>query len=174
MLEDFNLTSPLWKTALWATTVYCAVFLLLRLLTKPTMGKFSLEGMLTLIVIDSIAKTSIVGGSTSVADIILMIAFVLLWNFIINSLEYYFPFFRYILRDRHAILILDNRHLMRENMQREMVSKEELSAAIREKNVKDFSIFILPALRPMVISELLKRSAGINPYRELVCPEYIR
>lgn len=60
--------------ALRATAVYFAVFLLLRLVPKRTAGKFSLADMLTLIVIGSMTKTGIVGDSTSVGDIVLMIA----------------------------------------------------------------------------------------------------
>lgn len=138
MLEVFALTTPLWEIVLRATAVYLAVFMLLRLLPKRTAGKFSLADLLTLIIIGSMAKTGIVGDSTSAGDVVLMIAFVLLWDYILNSLEYYIPFFRHILRDRQTALIQDGR-LMRGNMRREMVTEDELLAALRKENVEDVS-----------------------------------
>lgn len=130
--------TQLWEILLRATAVYWAVFLFLRLIPKRTMGRFSLADMLTLIIIGSVAKSGIVGDSTSVGDIVLMIAVVLLWDYIFNVFEYHIPFFRYILRDKQAALIQDGR-MMRGNMRREMVTEEELFAAMREKNVRDVS-----------------------------------
>lgn len=138
MMEVISLTTPLWEIALRATAVYLAVFLLLRLVPKRTAGKFSLADLLTLIVIGSMAKSGIVGDSTSVGDIVLMIALILIWDYVLNSLEYHIPFFRRVLRGREAALIQDGR-LLRGNMRREMVTEDELLTALRKKNVTDIS-----------------------------------
>lgn len=137
-MEIFSLTTPIWESALRATAVYCSVFLLLRLVPKRMLGKFSLADMLTLIIIGSIAKTGIVGDSESMGDIVLMIAFVLIWDYIFNLLEYNIPVLKPVLRDRQSALIIDGR-MMRGNMRREMVTEDELFAALREKNVSDIS-----------------------------------
>lgn len=137
-MEVFALNTPIWEMALRATAVYLAVFMLLRLLPKRTAGKFSLADLVTLIVIGSMAKSGIVGDSTSVGDIVLMIALVLIWDYTLNSLEYHVPFFRRILRAREAALIQDGR-MMRGNMRREMVTEDELLTALRKKNVPDIS-----------------------------------
>lgn len=138
MMEVIAFTTTFSEMAFRVTVVFWVVFLLLRLVPKRTMGKFSLADVLTLIVIGSMAKSAIVGDSESVGDILLMIALILIWGFLFNSLEYHIPFFRHILSTKQAALILDG-HLMRGNMRREMVTEEELLAALREKNVKDVS-----------------------------------
>lgn len=138
MMEVIALTTPLGEIALRATAVYLAVFLLLRLVPKRTAGKFSLADLLTLIVIGSMAKSGIVGDSSSVGDIVLMIALILIWDYVLNSLEYHIPFFRRVLRGREAALIQDGR-LLRGNMRREMVTEDELLTALRKKNVTDIS-----------------------------------
>ncbi len=137
-MEVIALTTPLWEIAIRATAVYLAVFLLLRLVPKRTAGKFSIADLLTLIVIGSMAKSGIVGDSTSVGDIVLMIAFVLIWDYVLNALEYHVPFFQRILREKEAALIQDGR-LMHGNMRREMVTEDELLAVLRKKNVTDVS-----------------------------------
>ncbi len=137
-MEIFALKTQLWEIVFRATSVYWTVFLFLRFIPKRTMGRFSLADMLTLIIIGSVAKSGIVGDSTSVGDIVLMIAIVLFWDYLFNVLEYHVPLFRYIFRDKQAALIQDGR-MMRRNMRREMVTEEELFTAMRENNVRDVS-----------------------------------
>ena len=138
MMEVFALTMPLWEIALRASVVYFALLVLLRVMPTRTTGKISLADMLVLIVIGSMAKTGIVADSTSVGDIVLMIALVVGWSYVFNALEFHGPFFRVLLRDRRAALIEDGR-LRRANMRREMVTEDELMSALRKKGVKDVS-----------------------------------
>jgi uncharacterized membrane protein YcaP (DUF421 family) len=138
MMEVFALTTPLWEIALRATAVYFAVFLLLRLVPTRTTGRFSLADVLVLIIIGSMAKSGIVADSKSVGDIVLMIALVLIWDYVLNLLEYNVPFLQFFLRDRQTALIQDGR-LLRGNMRREMVTEDELLAALRKKGVTDVS-----------------------------------
>lgn len=132
------MNTPLWEIALRATAVYCAVFLLLRIAPKRMFGEFSLADMLTLIIIGSMAKTGIVGDSKSIVEIVLLIAIVLIWDYIFNLLEYEFPFLRSVLRGRQTALIQGGR-LMRGNMRREMITEDEIIASLHEKNVRDVS-----------------------------------
>ena len=71
-------------------------------------------------------------------EIVLMIAFVLIWDSVLNSLEYHVPFFRRILREREAALIQDGR-VLRGDVRRELVTEDELLAVLRKKNVTDVS-----------------------------------
>lgn len=138
MMEVIALTTPIWEIALRATLVYLGVYLLLRLIPKRTIGNFSLADILTLIILGSIAQKGIVGDSNSVGDIALIIVIVLIWDYVLNSLEYHVPFFRGILRETESALIRDGR-LMHGNLRREMVTEDELLAVLRKKNVTDIS-----------------------------------
>jgi len=138
LAEVFALTKPLWEIALRATFVYVALILLVRVVPKRNAGHVSPNDMLTLIVLGSMATDGIMGGSTSVGDILLMVALVIGWSYVLDVLEYRFPLMRRLLRDRETCLIQDGR-MLRRNMRREMVTEEELMSVLRKEGIEDMA-----------------------------------
>ena len=136
MNEVFGITKPLWEIGVRATIVYLALVLLLRAVPKRNAGHLSPNDLITVIVVGGVATDAIMGGSTSVGDNLLLIAAVVAWAYVLNLLEFRFPAFRRLLRDRQTILIRDGR-MIRPNMRREMVTEEELLAALREDGIDD-------------------------------------
>ena len=66
---------------------------------------------------------AIMGESTSVGDILLFIAVVVFWAYVLDSPEYHVPAVRRLLRDRKTILVEDGRMIPR-NMRRELADGE--------------------------------------------------
>lgn len=60
---------------------------------------------MTLIVIGGIGIDAMMGGSSSVGDLVLMIAAIILRVYSFDQLEYRVPAFRGILRDKQTVLI---------------------------------------------------------------------
>ena len=139
MAEVFDLTKPLWEIAFRATIVYFAVVLLLRVIAKRRSGSISPNDILFLILIGGMATDAIMGGSTSVGDILLMICVVVAWSYVIDAVEYRFPSIQRILRDRQTPLIERGR-LLRANMRHEMVTEEELMAVLHKEGIDDPSM----------------------------------
>jgi len=138
MTEGLSLTMPLWEIAARATAVYLALVFLLRIIPKRNAGHISPNDLLTLIVIGGMATDAIMGGSTSIGDLLLMIVMVLGWSYMLDFLEHRLPFFRWVFRDRETSLIEDGR-MLRRNMRREMVTEEELLAVLRKEGIEDVS-----------------------------------
>lgn len=138
MDEVFGLTKPLWEIAARATVVYFSLVFLLRVAPKRRAGSISPNDMLGLIVIGGMATDAIMGGSESVAEILLMIGVVVGWGHLLDRLEYRFAFVRRLMRDRQTTLIRDGR-LLRGNLARELITEEELMAVLRERGVDDLS-----------------------------------
>lgn len=138
MGELFAFSMPLWEIIVRATIVYLVLILLLRAIPKRNAGHISPNDMLTLILVGTLGTDAIMGGTSSVADIVLMIALILLWGYVLDLLEYRFPAIRRVLRDRQASLIEDGR-FVRRNMRREMVTEEELMAVLRTEGVEDLA-----------------------------------
>ena len=136
MAKMFELTKPLWEICLRATIVYFAIILLVRFIPKRNAGHISPNDLLTLIVIGGMGTDAIMGGSTSLGDILLMIALIIAWGYAFDLLEYRFPAIQGLLRDRQTALI-ENGRLLRRNMRREMVTEEELMAVLRKEGVDD-------------------------------------
>jgi uncharacterized membrane protein YcaP (DUF421 family) len=132
----FELTMPLWEIMARATVVYLAVIIVLRLMPKRKIGHISPNDLVTLVVIGGMATDAILGGSTSVGDIILLILTVAGWSFILDLLETRVPALSRLFRESETVLI-DNGRLMRRNMRSELVTEDELMAVLRKEGIDD-------------------------------------
>jgi uncharacterized membrane protein YcaP (DUF421 family) len=63
-----------------------------------------------------------------------MIGLIVAWGYLIDILEYHFPWLGQVFRDRQTPLIQDGR-LLRGNMRREMITEEELRTVLRKEGV---------------------------------------
>ena len=147
MSEVFGITKPLWEIGVRATVVYLALVVLLRVVPKRNAGHISPNDLLTVIVVGGVATDAIMGGSTSVGDNLLLIAVVIAWAYLLDQMEYRFPAVRRLLRDRQTVLIRDGR-MIRPNMRRELVTGQELLAALRETASTIRARWASPASRP--------------------------
>ncbi len=138
MREVLGLTLPLWEICLRGSLAYLALVLLVRLVPKRNAGHISPNDLLTLIVVGTVASDAVVGDASSVGDIVLLVLIVLGWSWVLDELEFRVPFVRRILRDKQTALIEDGR-MLRRNMRRELVTEEELMAALRVAGVADLS-----------------------------------
>ena len=138
MPEMFELTMPLWEIAARATIVYLAIILVVRLMPKRKTGHISPNDMLTLIVIGGMATDAIMGGSTSIGDILLLIGIVLAWGYVLDLMEFRVPALSRLLREPETVLV-ENGQLLRRNMRSEMVTEDELMAVLRKQGISDLS-----------------------------------
>jgi uncharacterized membrane protein YcaP (DUF421 family) len=139
LADTLGLTKPFWEIVLRGSVAYVALIILVRVIPKRNAGHISPNDMLTLIVVGSLATGAIMGDSTSVADILLMIGLVLGWAYMFDVVEYRVPFLRNLLRDRQTILI-DRGRMVRRNMRRELVTEEELMAVLRKEGITEVSL----------------------------------
>jgi uncharacterized membrane protein YcaP (DUF421 family) len=136
--EMFELTMPLWEIAARATIVYLAIILVVRLMPKRKTGHISPNDMLTLIVIGGMATDAIMGGSTSIGDILLLIGIVLAWGYVLDLMEFRVPALSRLLREPETVLV-ENGQLLRRNMRSEMVTEDELMSVLRKQGISDLS-----------------------------------
>ena len=136
MGEAFELTMPIWEIVARTSLVYLAIVFLLRVVPKRRSGSISPNDMIALVLIGALAGDAVMGGSTSIADILLMIAVVFGWGYLFDVLEYHFPLVHRLLREPETALIRDGQ-ILRTNLRREFVTEEELMAALREEGIKD-------------------------------------
>lgn len=139
MAEIFGLTMPLWEIALRGTVVYLVLVLLVRLVPKRNAGHISPNDLLTLIVVGGMATDGIMGGSTSVGEILLQVAVVLFWGYLLDKLEFHVPALQRLLRHAETPLIEDGR-LNHRNMRRELVTHDELMAVLRKEGIESVSM----------------------------------
>ncbi len=139
MDDAFVLTMPLWEIAVRASLVYLALVFLARVVPKRRVGSISPNDILSLIVIGGLGADAIAGGSTSTADILLMIGIIVAWGYVLDTLEYRFAFVRRLMRHRQTPLVRDGR-LLRKNLQHELITEEELMTELRRHDASELSM----------------------------------
>ena len=77
-----------------------------------------LVGAVALVIVGSLAADAMIGDAKTITDIFLMLVVVLLWDYLLNLLEYHFPGFRKIAQDSPTLLI-HNGKILKENLRRE-------------------------------------------------------
>jgi uncharacterized membrane protein YcaP (DUF421 family) len=136
MKDAFEFSMPLWEIAARTSLVFLAIILLLRIAPKRRTGSISPNDMMAVVLIGALAGDATMGGSTSIADILAMIAVIVGWGYVFDFLEYSFPTVARLLREPEAPLIRNGR-VIRQSLRRELLSEQELMAALREQGIED-------------------------------------
>lgn len=145
MLEAFSLELSLWEILARGTIIYLAIAVIIRFIPKRHTGSMSPNDIIALVLVGDLAGYAMVGETTSAPDVLLMIVVVLVWSYLFNVLEYYFPRLRSI--DQHSpTLLIHNGHLLKANLAKEKLTEEELSASLRKQGVADISCVKLAIL----------------------------
>jgi uncharacterized membrane protein YcaP (DUF421 family) len=136
MGETYLLETPLWVIAARGTAVYLTLALVLRLMPKRQTGNISPNDIIALVIVGSLGADAIMGEAHTLLDLLLMIFVILLWDYLFNLAEYAFPRFRGIAQDSPTLLIYQG-VLIRENLRKEKLTEQELSANLRKKGIVD-------------------------------------
>jgi uncharacterized membrane protein YcaP (DUF421 family) len=134
-----------WEILGRTSAVYLILAVTLRLAPKRNTGGISPNDLIALVLIGALTSDAISAGAESSADLLLMVGLVLLWDYLLNLLEYHFPRFRKVAQDSPTLLIYNGRILER-NLRRELMTEEELAANLRKKGITD-----IQKLKPAVL-----------------------
>ena len=110
-MEPLAFDAPLWETALRGTVVYFVVAALMRLIPKRQTGNLSPNDLIALVIVGNLAGGGILGESKALGDILLLVAVILAWDYVLNMLEYYLPRFRRVAQDSPTLLVHNGRIL---------------------------------------------------------------
>lgn len=127
---------PVLEILFRGTVAYFAIILAIRFIPKRQTGDLSSNDVVALVIVGSLASDAIVGDTSALADILLMIIVVLFWDYIFNLLEYRFPKFRKVSQHSPTLLIYDGQ-LLKDNLACEKLTEEELYANLRKHGIDD-------------------------------------
>jgi uncharacterized membrane protein YcaP (DUF421 family) len=145
LLEIVIPTKSIVEIVIRGSLGFLALVALLRIVPKRNAGHISPNDMLVLIVVGAMGADAVTGGSYSIGDIVMMIAVVLAWGYILDVLEYRFPWMGRILRN-DATRLVENGRMLKRNMRRELVTVDELMSALRREGIPDLSFVRLAVL----------------------------
>jgi uncharacterized membrane protein YcaP (DUF421 family) len=125
---------PLLELVVRGTALYFAMLILVRLLPRRTGGELGMMDLIFVLLLAE-AATHAMGDYTSLADALIVIATLTIWNFLINVLSYRIPVIEHLV-SASAIEVVRNGRLLRRNMRREYLTEAELMSHLREEGIE--------------------------------------
>lgn len=123
------------EIALRGSTLFLALFFILRLLPRRQIGSLGVSDLLVIVVIADAAQNGLSGEYKSITEGLALVATILFWNWVIDTLDYRFPTLG--LNGSAPRLVVSNGRLLRKNMDKERLSEEQLMSHLREQGVED-------------------------------------
>ena len=117
--------------------MYLGMFALLRIFRRQA-GAVGIADLLVIVVIADAAQNGMAGESKSVTESALLIVTIVLWNYFLDLLSDKFDFFKRIIEPKE-ILLVKNGQMLRRNMQKEMITYDELMSQLRQQGVEKIS-----------------------------------
>ena len=118
------------------TVLYLVLFTFLRLLSRREVGNFGLTDLLVLVLVADAAQNAMAGEYRSITGGIVLVAVMVGWSFVLDALAWRFPRIGRFLHPFPLRLVRDGQ-MLRRNMRRELITKEELTSLLREQGVED-------------------------------------
>lgn len=131
--QAFKLETHLSELVLRSVTLYFAILFFFRLIPRRTGGDLATMDLVFLIIIGNAAGRA-VGDFNSVTDALVVIASLIVCNYTLNILSFYFhPIERLI--SAPPLLIIKNGRVLRRNLRREYITEEELMTHLRRQGI---------------------------------------
>ncbi len=130
-------TESLIEIFIRGTLMYLAMFALLRIFRRQA-GAVGIADLLVIVVIADAAQNGMAGDSKSITEAILLICTIVLWDYFLDFLGNKFKFIASILAPKELILIKDGK-MNRRNMQKELITYEELMSQLRQQGIEDIA-----------------------------------
>ena len=128
--------TALLELAIRGTVMYLAVFAMLRMVMRRQVGGIGTSDILVIVLVAEVSGKGFAPDTRSVVESGVLVLVILFWSYVLEWLQFRFPGFERLAREPKLKLI-DNGRLLRRNMQKEFVTREELMAQLREKGLED-------------------------------------
>ncbi|MBF0664912.1 MAG: DUF421 domain-containing protein [Brevundimonas sp.] len=135
--EIFQAETPLLELVARGSAIYLGVLMLMRIMPRRAGGELARMDLIFLLLIAE-AVTHGLGEYTTVADALIVIVTLMVWDYVINLLSFRIPFVERLVSSPPVEVIRDGR-LLRRNMRREYLTEDELMSALRKEGLDDVS-----------------------------------
>jgi uncharacterized membrane protein YcaP (DUF421 family) len=126
---------PILETIIRGTVMYLAMFALLRVFRRQT-GSIGPADLLVLLLIADAAQNGMADDYKSITEGIVLVGTIMGWEYAIDWLSYRVPLIgRYIERD--PLLLIRDGEIIKKNLDREMITEDDLLSQLRQKGVDD-------------------------------------
>jgi uncharacterized membrane protein YcaP (DUF421 family) len=130
-------TESMLEIVIRGTVMYLAMYFLLRIFRRQS-GNIGIADLLVIVVIADAAQNGMAGDSKSITEAVILILTIILWDFFFDWLGYRSAFVGRLLSP-HPLLLVENGKLVKKNLEKEMITEEELMSQVRLQGQKDLS-----------------------------------
>lgn len=131
----FGLSLPPAELIIRGTAVYWFLFLLFRFVLRRDTGAMGISDVLLLVIIADAAQNAMAGEYTSITDGIVLVSTIAFWNYTLDWAAYHYAPVRRFVESAPLALVRDGK-VNRPNMRRELMTMDDLMAALREHGVE--------------------------------------
>jgi uncharacterized membrane protein YcaP (DUF421 family) len=129
------------------TIMFLFLFALFRFVLRRDAGSIGLADILVVVVVADAAQNGMAGTYTSITDAFVLLGTIAFWNYLFDWLSFHHRWFARFTEPAPVLLIHHGRMLL-PNMQRNMITREELQSHLRQNGVTDVSEVRVAALEP--------------------------
>jgi uncharacterized membrane protein YcaP (DUF421 family) len=130
--------TPVLELLVRTSAIYLVVVIAIRLLPKRQAGSLSPHDVMVLVLMGGLTSKAMEGESKSATEYLFMICVLLFWGYVFSWLAHRFPRLRPLQQENPTPLVQHGR-LLRRNMQREIITEEELLASLRKEGISDIT-----------------------------------
>ena len=136
MLESiFRFELSPWELILRGSIIYWFLFLLLRFVLRRDSGSIGIADILMIVLIADAAQNGMAGEYKSVGEAFVLIGTIAAWNYWMDWMSFRFPWFARF-TEAPPVLLVRHGRLVKRNLQREMITEEELTSKLRQNGVE--------------------------------------
>jgi uncharacterized membrane protein YcaP (DUF421 family) len=116
------------------TIMYLGLFAVLRFMGRRQAGNFGPADLLVIVLIADAAQNGLGKEYSSVTEGLILVMTIVGWEYLIDWLQYRYPALRPLLT-APSLTLIENGRVNRANLDRELLTEDELRAQLREKDV---------------------------------------
>ena len=122
-------TESILEIVIRGSIMYVAMFVLLRIFRRQA-GTIGIADLLVVVVIADAAQNGMAGDSKSITEAVILIGTIVLWDWIFDWAGFRSSVIGKLVTPEPLLLVLDGR-LVRKNLEKEMITEDELMAQLR-------------------------------------------
>lgn len=143
----FGLSVNPFELVIRGTLIYLGLILLFRFVLRRDFGQLGVADVLFIVLIADAAQNGMAGEYRTIADAVVLLGTLALWNLALDWASYRFKPVRKLFEAPPVELVKDGR-ILRHNLRRQWVTVEELMSKVREQGVTDLARIKRAVLEP--------------------------
>ncbi len=130
-------TGSVLEVILRGTIMYLGMFALLRVFRRQA-GAIGMADLLVIVVIADAAQNGMAGEAKSITEALILVAVIVAWDWIFDWLGFRSKSAAKVL-DPEPLELIKNGRVVQENLDKEMITKEELVSQLRQQGIEQIS-----------------------------------